>query len=84
MLILSDFISDDDKVWIKLRCWITNSTINQLLRRLILFGADLYTIQEIKSHNELRAREIASEKLCLTPLVLGTDHLSFSNNTMVM
>ena len=69
MLLLSDFISDDDAVWIQLRRWVTNSTVTQLLRRLIIFGSDLYTIQEIKSHNEIRAREIASERLCLAPLV---------------
>ena len=69
MLLLSDFVSNEELVWNKLRCWVTNSTITQLLRRLIIFGSDLYTIQEIKSHNEIRAREIASERQCLFPLV---------------
>ena len=69
MLILSDFVCNDDAIWTKIHVWVTNSTVHQLLRRLILFSSDIYTISEIKGHNEIRAREIASNRTCLYPLI---------------
>ena len=62
-------MSNEDLVWHKIKCWITNSTVYQLLRRLILFASDLYTINEIRENDILRAREIASSRQCLSPLI---------------
>ena len=54
-----------------MHAWTTNSTVEELLTRLILFGSDVFTLQEIHSHSEARAMEIANSRASLTTLIGG-------------
>ena len=69
MLTLSDFISPDTAPWNCIHCWVTNSSIDELISRILLFGSDVFTTNEILSHSEHRAHEIASSKSSLSTLI---------------
>ena len=71
MTTLSDFIAPETLVWHSIHAWVTNSTVLELLTRLVLFGSDIFTIQEIYSHSESRAMEIANSRASLTTLIGG-------------
>ena len=69
MMTLSDFIAPETPIWNCVHAWVTNSTISQLIFRLLSFGSDSYTVNEILMNNESRAREIASSRTSLSTLI---------------
>ena len=69
MLTLSDFIAPETAAWNACHAWTTNSTIYELLTRILFFGSDVFTINEIAQHSVSRAEEIASSRASLTTLV---------------
>ena len=72
---LSDFIATDTDVWNRIHCWVTNSTVGDLLSRLLTFGSDVVTVGEIFQHTPERAREIASSRTSLSTLIGANVHL---------
>ena len=69
MLTLSDYIAPESAAWHACHAWTTNSTIQELLVRIILYGSDIYTINEIAQHSPSRAEEIANSRASLTTLI---------------
>ena len=69
MLTLSDFISPETAAWNCIHCWVTSSSVDELISRILLFGSDVFTTNEILSHSEHRAHEIASSKSSLSTLI---------------
>ena len=69
MLTLSDFISPETEAWNSIHSWVTNSSVGDLISRLLLYGSDVFTINEIFSHSEQRAYEIASSRASLSTLI---------------
>lgn len=69
MLILSNFIAQKTLAWTSIHSWVTNSTIEDLLYRLLFFASDVYNINYIHQNNPQRAQEIASSKSVLTTLI---------------
>ena len=79
MLTLSDFIAPETAAWNACHAWSTNSTIMELLTRILFFGSDVFTVNEIAQHSISRAEEIASSRASLTTLVgMKIDKLSYS------
>ena len=75
LLTLSDFIATDTEIWNRIHCWVTNSTVGDLLSRLLTFGSDVVTVGEIFQHSPDRAREIASSRSTLSTLIGANVHL---------
>lgn len=71
MLTLSDFLDPNTASWNCIHCWVTNSSVDDLISRLLLFGSDVFTTNEILSHSENRAFEIANSKTSLSTLIGG-------------
>ena len=69
MMILSNFIAQKTLAWTSVHSWVTNSTVEDLLYRLLFFASDLYNINYINQNDPRRAREIASSKSVLTTLI---------------
>ena len=69
MLILSNVIAQKTMAWTSIHSWVTNSTVEELLYRLLFFASDIYNISYIHQHDPQRARQIASSKSILTTLV---------------
>ena len=69
MLTLSDYIAPETAAWHACHAWTTNSTIYELLTRIILYGSDVYTVNEIAQHSPERAQEIANSRASLTTLI---------------
>ena len=69
MVTLSDFIAPETAAWNACHAWTTNSTVYELLSRIILFASDVYTINEIGQHSPSRAEEIANSRSSLTTLI---------------
>ena len=51
MMILSNFIAQKTLAWTSIHSWVTNSTIEDLLYRLLFFASDLYNINYIHQNN---------------------------------
>ena len=71
MLTLSDFIAPETRAWDAIHCWVTNSNVGDLISRLLLFGSDIFTLNEILAHSETRAHEIANSRATLSTLIGG-------------
>jgi len=71
MLTLSDFVTPETRAWNAIHCWVTNSSVGDLLSRLLLFGSDVFTINEILTHSESRAYDIANSRATLSTLIGG-------------
>ena len=69
MVTLSDFIEPETYIWNCIHAWVTNSTVYELLSRILLFGSDIHTLNEIHSHSESRAMEIANSRSSLSTLI---------------
>ena len=69
MMILSNFVAQKTLAWTSIHSWVTNSTVEDLLYRLLFFASDVYNINYIHRNNPCRAREIASSKSVLTTLI---------------
>lgn len=69
MLILSDFIAPETAAWNACHAWTTNSTVHELLTRIIFYSSDIFTLNEIQQHSPTRAAEIASSRASLTTLI---------------
>ena len=66
---LSDYISPQSEIWPSIRAWLTNSTRIDLIRRLIQWGSDCVTVQQIHQYYPERAQEIVASKSFLTSLI---------------
>ena len=75
MLILSDYIAPETRVWHACNAYTTNSTVLELLTRIVLYGSDLHTLTEIHSNAPDRAMEIASSRSFLSTLIGGNTEL---------
>ena len=69
MVTLSDFIAPETAAWNACLAWTTNSTSYDLLVRIILYGSDVYTLNEIAQHSPAKAQEIANSRASLTTLI---------------
>ena len=68
MLILSNFIAQKTLAWTSIHSWVTNSTTEELLYRLIFYASDCFWLTHIFENQPNRAREIASTKTMLSTL----------------
>ena len=55
--------------WTSIHSWVTNSTTEELLYRLLFFAADAFNIDYIHQNDPGRAYSIARSKAVLTTLV---------------
>ena len=69
MVTLSDYIAPETAAWNACHSWTTNSTVYDLLVRIILYGSDVFTLNEIAQHSPSRAQEIANSRASLTTLI---------------
>ena len=69
MLILSNFVAQKTLAWTSIHSWVTNSTTEELLYRLLFFASDLFNLNYIKENDPTRAYEIARSKAVLSTLV---------------
>ena len=71
MMTLSEFIAPESALWNSCLAWTTNSTVYELLTRIIMFGSDVHTVNEMHAHSPERAMEIANSKNSLSTLIGG-------------
>ena len=69
MLILSNYIAQKTLAWTSIHSWVTNSTTEELLYRLLFFASDAFNIDYIHQRDPGRAYVIARSKAVLTTLV---------------
>ena len=69
MELLSTYLTPGTPSWNRIRCYVTNSTRIDLLRRIILFASDVMTLNEIHLNNPRRAAEILASRTFLTTLI---------------
>ena len=68
---LSDYIAPNTTAWYSISAWVTNSTISELLGRLVQYGSDIFTLNEMNMHSTDRAHSLASSKTVLSTLIGG-------------
>ena len=69
MYILSDYIALETDAWNTIHAWVSNSTITELLTRLIYHAGDIHTLGEIYENMPKRGLDLASSKTSLTCLI---------------
>ena len=69
MELLSTYLTPGTPNWNRIRCYVTNSTRTDLIRRIILFASDVMTLNEIHLNNPQRAAEILTSRSFLTTLI---------------
>ena len=69
MLLLSNFVAQKTMAWTNIHSWVTNSTTEELLYRLLFFASDLFNLNYIRQNDPNRAYEIARSKAVLSTLV---------------
>lgn len=69
MLLLSNFIATKTLAWTSIHSWVTNSTCEELLYRIIFYANDVYYLNYIHQNDPHRARTIARSKASLSSLV---------------
>jgi len=68
MLILGNFIAEKTLAWTSIHSWVTNSTTEELLYRLIFFASDTFWITKMYQDQPNRALTLASSKSVLSTL----------------
>ena len=68
MLIIGNFIGEKTLAWTSIHSWVTNSTTEELLYRLIFFASDTFWITKMYQDQPQRAHEIAGSKSVLSTI----------------
>ena len=68
MLIIGNFIAEKTLAWTSIHSWVTNSTTEELLYRLIFFASDTFWITRMYQDRPQRAHELAGSKSVLATL----------------
>ena len=68
MLLLGNFIAEKTLAWTAIHSWVSNSTTEELLYRLIFYASDCFWLTHLYENDPERARTISSSKTVLTTL----------------